>query len=174
MTLITPVMALAPHTADAGPRITSICLISLRVDREEVPRDEPEEVLVDRASVQQHQHGIGERAGGGTARHVDVARRRLHGVESGHEPQQIRHALNGRPSDDLLAEDRHRGRRVQQVLLAPRGRDDDDVIDVRRVLWRGRPLDLRRQRILRGDRLAPGRAPGSPSLCVSTGFGRLM
>ena len=27
MTLTTPVSALAPHTADAGPRITSICLI---------------------------------------------------------------------------------------------------------------------------------------------------
>ncbi len=29
ITLTTPVSALAPHTADAGPRITSICLISL-------------------------------------------------------------------------------------------------------------------------------------------------
>ena len=47
MTLTTPVIALAPQTADAGPRITSICLISLRVDGQEVPRDEPEEVLVD-------------------------------------------------------------------------------------------------------------------------------
>jgi len=28
MMLTTPVMAFAPHTADAGPRITSICLIS--------------------------------------------------------------------------------------------------------------------------------------------------
>ena len=28
ITLITPDMALAPHTADAGPRMTSICLIS--------------------------------------------------------------------------------------------------------------------------------------------------
>jgi hypothetical protein len=30
ITLITPDIALAPHTADAGPRMTSICLISLR------------------------------------------------------------------------------------------------------------------------------------------------
>ena len=28
ITLTTPVSALAPHTADAGPRITSICLMS--------------------------------------------------------------------------------------------------------------------------------------------------
>ena len=28
MMLTTPVIAFAPHTADAGPRITSICLMS--------------------------------------------------------------------------------------------------------------------------------------------------
>jgi hypothetical protein len=30
ITLITPKTAFAPHTAEAGPRMTSICLISLR------------------------------------------------------------------------------------------------------------------------------------------------
>ena len=72
MILTTPVMALAPHTADAGPRITSICLISLRVDREKIPRDESEEVLIDRSPIQQNQQRIRKRARGGTARHVDV------------------------------------------------------------------------------------------------------
>ena len=58
ITLTTPVMALAPHTADAGPRMTSICLISLRVDRQEVPRHEPEEVLIDGAPIQEDEQGI--------------------------------------------------------------------------------------------------------------------
>ena len=31
ITLTTPFSALAPQTADAGPRITSICLISFRL-----------------------------------------------------------------------------------------------------------------------------------------------
>ena len=83
------------------------------------------------------------------------ARRRLHGVESRHEPKQIRHTLNGRPLDGVRAHDGHRGRRVQQELLEPRGRDDDHVIDSPRVLWRGRLLDLR-QGSLRGGWLGQG------------------
>ena len=62
ITLTTPVIALAPHTADAGPRITSICLIS-GIDGQEVPHHEPEEILIHRAAVQQHEHGIRQRAG---------------------------------------------------------------------------------------------------------------
>ena len=51
MMLTTPVSAFAPQTADAGPRTTSICLMSPKSRGQEVPQDQPEEIEIDRAPV---------------------------------------------------------------------------------------------------------------------------
>ena len=161
MTLTTPVMALAPHTADAGPRITSICLISVGVDRQEIPRHEPEEVLIDRPPVQEDQQGIGKRAGGGAARDVDVARRRLHRVQPGHEPQQIRHALGRERPDHLFAQHAHRGGRIEELFFASRCRDDDDVTNG--------PLVFRRPAAAPAAGPGPGRRLPAPPPAATPG-----
>ena len=96
MMFTTPVSAFAPHTAEAGPRTTSICLMSSRLRGNEVPEDQPEEVEIDRTTVEQGQLRGRERARGLAGREIDVARRGLDDVHARHRAQQVAEILRRR------------------------------------------------------------------------------
>jgi len=55
---MTPVMAFAPQTADAGPRNHLDLFHFARRQRNEIPHHESEEVLVNRSSIEQDEHRI--------------------------------------------------------------------------------------------------------------------
>ena len=106
MTLTTPLIALAPHTADAGPRITSICRISFGIGGHEVPHHHAEEIEVDAAAVDERQLRRRQRGRGAAGREVDVARRDLRHVEAGHRPQQVADVGGRRVLDRLAGDER--------------------------------------------------------------------
>jgi hypothetical protein len=64
ITLTTPDIALAPQTADAGPRYDFDPLDLVQVGRHEVPHHHAEEVEVDAAAVNQRELRRRERGGG--------------------------------------------------------------------------------------------------------------
>ena len=106
------------------------------VDRQEVPGDEPEEVQVDAAAVDQRQLAGRQRRRGAAAGEVDVAGRGLGDVEPGHRPEQVGVAGGGVVLQGLAGNQAHRGRRVHQRLLGLGGRDDDLLLVDRRLLGR--------------------------------------
>ena len=114
-------------------------LLDLRgIHRDEVPHHEPEEVLIDRAAVEQDQCGVLECSCRRPRGDVDVTGGRLGDVDARHQPHQVRHVLSRRVRDGVFADDRHRGRRVDQRLLASRGGNDNYVTRrrLRRVWFR--------------------------------------
>ena len=105
------------------------------VDRQEVPQHEREEVLIDRPAVQQHQHGIGQRTGGSPRRDVHVARRCPDRVDAWDGLEQVGHALHRCVLDRLRADDGHRGGCVEELFLASRRGDNQDVVHCGSVGW---------------------------------------
>ena len=77
----------------------------VQVHRQEVPHDEPEEVLVEAAAVEQRELPGRERAGRAARRDVDVARRHLGDVHAGHRAQQLGEVLRRRALDGLRPDD---------------------------------------------------------------------
>ena len=102
-----------------------------------------------------------------------------HGVQAGHEPQQIRHALNRAARDGLCA-----SRTVivagafSSCLLAPRGGDDDDLFDGRPssgVTWEAaRPAARGPGCGGRSDRQAQGTTTRVPTVAKRTNRAVLM
>ena len=146
MTLTTPLMALAPQTADAGPRITSMRLISRGIARDEVPHHHAVEVEVDRPAVHERQLRGGQRGGRAPGIDVDVARRDLRDVDARHRAQQVadvrgRGVLNRRAGDDA-----HGRRRIDQLLFHAGGGHHDLLLEGGRLV----ALRRRRRRLVLG------------------------
>ena len=98
------------------------------IDRQEIPHDEPEEVLVDRAPVEQHQHRIlrGCRSARGLV--MFTSRADICATLTPGTSRIISTRLGDRRRRNrLLGDDGHRRRGIDQLLLAPRGGHDDDV-----------------------------------------------
>ena len=107
------------------------------VDRQEVPADEPEEVEVDAPAVDERQLRRRQRAGGAPARDVEIAGRGLRHVDAGDRAEQARVVLRRLALEHLLPDHADRGRRVDQLLLDLRGRDDNLLFVAGRLLRRG-------------------------------------
>ena len=97
----------------------------VRIDRQQIPGDEAEEIEIEAAAVEQRQRRGRERRGGAAHRDVEVARRRLRDVDAGHRAEQLGVVGRRRRRDHVGGHDRHRRRRVDQLLLHLRRRDDD-------------------------------------------------
>ena len=81
----------------------------LRLDGQKIPHDGAEEILVDRASVEEHEERVGQRAGRGARRHIDVPGGCLRDIHTGDSPHEVGHHRTWRVADPRIGHDGHRG-----------------------------------------------------------------
>ena len=111
----------------------------VEVHGQEVPHDEPEEVLIEAAAVEQGELPGRQRARRAAGRDVDVTRGDLGDVDARHGSHQLGEVLRRRVLNGLLVDDGHRRRRVDQLLFGLGGRNDDGffvLLGLLRVLFR--------------------------------------
>ena len=90
----------------------------LRLDGQKIPQDGAEEILVDRASVEEHEQRVGQRSGRGARRHIDVPGGCLRDIHTGDSPHEVGHHRTWRVADPRIGHDGHRGGGVPQLFFA--------------------------------------------------------